>query len=65
MAQIKIWRDELRVNNKIYHPSKKMAIRNKITALISREKNREKVDFLQTLLVSKDNLITDGVKIVS
>jgi hypothetical protein len=31
-----------------------MRIRNKITALISREKNREKIEFLETMIMEKD-----------
>lgn len=65
MNQIKIWRQELRENKKIYSAGKKMALRNKITALISREKNREKVEFLQTLISDKDQLMSDGINILS
>ena len=65
MNQIKIWRDDLRANNKVYSVSVKMAIRNKITALISREKNREKIHFLERLITDKDLLIQGGIQIIT
>ena len=65
MNQIKIWRQELRENKKIYSASKKMALRNKISALITLEKNREKIKFLETLISKKDQLMRDGINILS
>ena len=42
-----------------------MAIRNKITALISREKNREKIDFLEEMIRQKDEQVQEAVNITT
>lgn len=51
---INAWREDLYNSGKKYEVSKRMRIRNKITALISREKNREKIEFLENMIIEKD-----------
>ena len=62
MVNINLWRNDLILNGKSYDVSKRMRIRNKITALISREKNREKIDFLENQIQEEDQKIEEVMK---